>query len=195
MADSVSDEPRTEQQIVADTAWRLFDQGLLDQKPELIARVCRLLHIPVAELREARVRLLRGYVSPTNRTLRVKPKPKRAATRKRPIRDGKLWCRRHNGWAGEWLPAEEFALRADRSGHRRPWCRDCTRIYHQRRWLSAEQLSHLEAFGFLELEPSDISGDHCPVCGNVFAARERVRVWDLVVVHDRCSRAPAEAAS
>lgn len=120
----------------------------------------------------------------TNRPL-PPPKPLR------PNREGMLRCARHDGGAGDWLAKESFALRADRPGHRKSWCRECTRAYAAGKYLSTATLLALHGEGVLVSSlPAGLAllSKPCPACRESWQASDVVVAGEVFVIHKECAR-------
>jgi hypothetical protein len=102
------------------------------------------------------------------------------ASRKRPTRDGDLFCARHDDGAGAWLPPHRFALRIEKgretSGARRSWCQDCTSAYQRARYLSVSQVDDTDCVRAAWVHSPADPQVPCCRCGQPIADDERVEM-------------------
>lgn len=193
--------PRTEIQVVADTAWALLAAGAIDGRSWSQAQIRDLLGVSEEQLREARRRhLARGR-------LPLLPGPRDACSdegsRKpveldrdrlgRPIsrrswaagRDGQKRCPRCREWK---VVAEEFDRRSAKDPRPRALCRPCWADYQHERYLRVDATPGGAAAAFLIEDDDPCCGQACPICTTPLEAGQLASI-EGPVAHDDCRKA------
>lgn len=95
--------------------------------------------------------------------------PKRAPTRVRQSRQTPLGTELFCPRCGNWKRETEFAPRADRPGHRRPWCQPCATAYGRERYVPVG---------------SPLLEERCPRCKKTLWGPDAQ--GEIVFAHEEC---------